>query len=172
MKYCFFVICIFFISQGIIAQSAAKTATPLTDTSLDKQLAAIRKIYTAINLETKKMRVIKADVPDKSAEGGESTKYFSGNELRKMTVELLGESGRLMDEYYFSKEKLVFYFTSRFRYAHPLGGKIISVEKERFYFNDGTLIRWLNEKGRLVAKTLYKEKQQELLADLNDYLKP
>ncbi len=56
-----------------------------------------------------------------------------------------------MDEFYYRGGELVFVFQRRETYDAPLSGKVSKTAEERFYFADGRLIRWLDNRGRAVA---------------------
>ena len=58
-----------------------------------------------------------------------------------------------------------FVFYQRETYETPVAGKVSKTAEERFYFADGRLIRWLDNRGRAVApgRGEYREAQARYL---------
>lgn len=126
----------------------------------------IRKDYALINADTAKYRVKKADIEGQSTDGGESTKYFDGKALRKAVLWFYGETGRSRIEYYLTDGQVFFAYAREYEYDKPYyvnGSKTARIEENRYYLNNGRLIRWLDGKGTLVDKSKWKEKEDELL---------
>ncbi|MBS1660030.1 MAG: hypothetical protein JST68_03155 [Bacteroidetes bacterium] len=124
-------------------------------------ISRIRAEYQRINsMSLKKVRV---EEKNEASEGGEVFKYYSGDSLMKMTSSYMGAIGRQGSDYYFSGGELVFELVTDYHYDGYMTGKIKRKEENRYYFYRRKLIRWINEKGKIVNKKLYAEKEKELL---------
>lgn len=121
----------------------------------------IREHYAQINKRSKTYRKVKKDAEGFSLEGGEMTAYFSGKQVMKIAAIFYGESGRSTADFYFWDGKLIFVFHKRFNYSEPMSGKVVSTEENRYYFNEGTLIKWLEGKK---DKNVNDEEAKELSA--------
>ena len=112
-----------------------KNAIAAKDTVTEAQVSTIRQVYNSINRERGAMRLVTGDLPDKSAEGGESRKYYAGSDLRKLVIKLYGEAGRYSGEYYFQGGKLCFYYALEERYNTSIavpGNKVIAKKSDGF----------------------------------------
>ena len=124
------------------------------DRSTTAQVEAIRKQYTRINSEAKHYAKKERDLSGFSTEGGTLIGFYSGKELRKMVATYYGESGRTIQEFYLADGTLFFVLSTELRYTRPLTfdgkdtGTVASSTRNRFYFNRGTLIRWIDPSGK------------------------
>jgi hypothetical protein len=114
-------------------------------------ISAIRRRYAAINRGLSKFRMVKRELSGFSTEGGELVAYFDGPTVVKVAATHFGETGRSFEEFYYWDGKLIFVFHRRETYDEPMSGKVSKTAEERFYFDDGRLIRWLDPRGRAVA---------------------
>ena len=115
------------------------------------------------------MKVVTADIMDESTEGGESKKFYEGKELKKAEVTFLGETGRVTSEYYFTGGQLFFCISRYVRYTKPFyikNSKTGRVDVTRCYFENQQLVRWIDEKGKVVDKGLYPAKEKEVLDEV------
>ena len=128
-------------------------------------IPAIRQRYAAINKNIRKYKKVRKELSGFSLEGGELSAYFNGPQIVKITAAYFGESGRAMEEYYYSNEKLIFVFRRDYTYNEPMSGKVVSTMANRFYFGNDRLISWIDEKGktRSSAESEYQAKQKQLL---------
>lgn len=76
-----------------------------------------------------------------------------------------GESGRALEEYYYRDGKLIFVYRKDSSYNKPMSGRVVRVEEDRFYFNDGQLIRWVGQGGKQVPSgdSEYQKRQTDYL---------
>ena len=111
-------------------------------------VSAIRQRYATINQNLAKYRTVKKELMGFSTEGGELTAYSEGPEIRKIVALFQGESGRALEEYYYWNDELQFVYRKDDTYSEPRSGKVTSSVETRFYFENGKLIRWLNNKGK------------------------
>ncbi|HEX8423006.1 MAG TPA: hypothetical protein VF634_06325, partial [Pyrinomonadaceae bacterium] len=109
-----------------------------------------RQRYAAINKNPAKFRIVKKELSGFSTEGGELTAYFDGAAIVKIAVMNNGETNSFFEEFYFAKEQLIFVYRKQEIYDAPMS-KVAKTKENRFYFNDGELIRWVNENGKQVA---------------------
>lgn len=116
-----------------------------------ESISSIRERYAAINKNLAKYRVVKKELSGFSTEGGELVAYVGGGAVVKIAATHLGETGRWFEEFYYRGAELIFVFYRRETYDAPMSGKVSKTAEERFYFADGRLIRWLDNRGRAVA---------------------
>ena len=152
-----FVVSLFAVS-GLADVSGPASAN---GTQEKDSISSIRARYAAINKNLARYRVVKKELSGFSTEGGELVAYFDGPSVVKMAATHLGETGRSVEEFYYRDGKLFFVFRRRETYDEPMSGKVSKTAEDRFYFDDGRLIRWLDPRGRAVApgRGEYREAQ-------------
>jgi hypothetical protein len=134
--------------------------------STDPVIREIRKEYEQIEAGKDKFRIVDKDIMDQSTEGGDDTLYYDGNQLRKAKVEYFGETGKVCYQYYFAHGQMLFCRSRETRYTKPFyidNYDIGIIKTVRCYFQNGHLIRCIDEKGELVDKGLYPARERELL---------
>ncbi len=156
-----FVVLLFALSGPTNVASRASANNPQEK----EAISSIRERYAAINKNLTKYRVVKKELSGFSTEGGELVAYFDGAEVVKLATTHLGETGRSLEEFYYRGRELIFVFYRREMYDAPMSGKVSKTVEERFYFADGRLIRWLDNRGRAVAPghDEYREAQARYL---------
>ena len=140
--------------------------TSMVTYAQDNSAALIGKIraeYQKINSE--KLRMVSAEPQNEASEGGEGYKYYSGNALRKIVMDYRGAIGGQTGEYYFADGQLCFAFIVAYQYDKPMSGHIVERKENRYYFHNGQLIRWIDEHGKIMDKSLYAEKANQILTD-------
>ena len=156
-----FVVTLFALSgpASVAGQASANNAQE------KESISSIRERYASINKNLAKYRVVKKELWGFSTEGGELVAYFDGASVLKMAATHLGETGRSLEEFYYRGGELIFVFYRRETYDAPMSGKVSKTAEERFYFADGRLIRWLDNRGRAVApgRDAYREAQARYL---------
>jgi hypothetical protein len=132
----------------------------------------IRQQYAAINKGLTKYKKVKKKLSGFSLEGGDLVAYLDGPAVVKIVANHYGEGGKATEEYYYWKGKLIFVYRKDYHYDKPMSGKVVRTEENRFYFDNGRLIRWINESGKPVASdtTEYQQKQDENLETSNKFL--
>jgi len=157
-------LCFFSFFSQIVA-----IGRPVTSQDADSQTAAfilsIRQRYANINKRVSRYKKIKKELSGFSLEGGEMIAYFDGPAIVKVVANHSGESGRAVEEYYYSNAKLIFVLRKDLTYNRPLSGKVVKTTVNRFYFQADRLIRWVNESGKQVDSSgaEYQENQNEYL---------
>ncbi|HZG51158.1 MAG TPA: hypothetical protein VEZ40_03385 [Pyrinomonadaceae bacterium] len=150
------------VSGGLTGRSATLSAVSLQPADA---ISSIRQRYAIINRSLGKYRRVKKELSGFSTEGGELVAYFDGKVVMKIATINLGETGRSFEDFYYWDEKLIFVFRKEDTYTEPFSGKVARSTENRFYFSDGKLIRWIDEKARPVAPggSEYREKQNNYL---------
>ena len=115
------------------------------------------------------------DLPGESAEGGTVVGYFQRGALCKIEATFYGETGKVVEEYYLTQRSPCFTLTTLQKYDQPLGshqrntppGTVAHTIRERFYFAQGHLIRWLGDGNRSIPLTspAARARERTLLAD-------
>ena len=134
---------------------------------------AIRDRYNAINKNIRRYKTVKKSLSGFSAEGGELVAHLDKKVIVKMVATYYGETGRSIEEYYYSNGELIFVFRKQLNYDRPLTGKVVSSEQHRFYFDAHKLIKWINQDGKEVPSTddEFSKQQQEFLENSELLLK-
>ena len=142
---------------------AAAAAAPQNEALI----ATIRSRFATINQNLGRYRKVRKDLEGESAEGGTLVAHLDGKSVRKVVATHYGETGRAIEEYYYWDDQLIFVLRKEFHYTRPLSGKVRSIAENRFYFDGGRLIRWLDQKRKTVRpeETGYGEQQEQLLND-------
>lgn len=133
--------------------------------STDPLIRSIKNEFGKIEADHAKFRSVKKDIMDQSTEGGDGTLDYDGKQLRRARLEYFGETGKAYYMYYFSHGKIIFCFSRETRYTKPFyieNYSIGLIKTTRYYFQNGRLVRVIDEKGKLVDKSLYPEKQKDL----------
>lgn len=152
--------CFFVIAAAICA----------ADSSVEEKVKTIRAHYTEIEGSLKNCKQVKRDLPEESTEGGQLTAYLKDSSVRKLSANFFGEMGRTLMEYYFWDNQLIFVLRVESRYTKILSGVVKSKTEERFYFADGSLIRWLDAQKKDVTASAEKAaRERHLLADAKKY---
>jgi hypothetical protein len=131
----------------------------------------IRNEYHRINSNSSNLKIVSHDIEGQSTEGGELKKFYEGNILKKAILTFYGEMGMNFTEYYFKDGNLIFSYKVEKWYNKPMtmeGSKIYSVVENRYYFYNQKLIQWVNNKGKIEDKSLYPDKEKEILLDVKD----
>jgi len=156
-----------FLGVGFIFVTAAIQAA---DPSVEEKIKTIRAHYSEIEGSLKNCKQVKRDLPEESTEGGELTAYLKNSSVRKLSAKFFGEMGRTVMEYYFWDNQLIFVLRVESRYTKILSGVVKSKTEERFYFADGSLIRWLDAQNKDVTASAEKSaRASNLLADAKKY---
>lgn len=154
-------------AAGQAPQSAR--AGPSSD-STELIIRKIRKEFSRINSDSAKYRVVSQNTFEVTSEGGEIVRYFDGEQLVKVVGTFYGAIGNTVVEYYFRDGKLFFCYQQDRMYDKYMSGKVVKIEKNRFYLDNLQLIRWLKSNGKIADKALYPAKQQEVLEQLTHLL--
>jgi hypothetical protein len=98
------------------------------------------------------------DLPGESEEGGQAVGNYDQGILRMIDVNYFGETGKSETQYFFDNGELIYYVEKNHQYNRPIywdkktaeenndseifdPEKTIVTEKEKYYFNQGKLIR-------------------------------
>src|ERR1700761_1505761 len=91
------------------------------DSTLVKQINLIKIQYNDIetNLKSYKKTVANID-EEEGGEGSEVVKYTDNKLTKKIKVSSMGETGNLVEEYFFFEGKLIFYHSVESKYNMPV----------------------------------------------------
>lgn len=126
----------------------------------DSIIIDIRAKYKNIRDNLTTYDTTMAEIWGESTEGGQSVAYYDGEDIKLIEVTWFGEMGKRKIEYYFDKGQLFFAFNTDYEYNRPIYWDEKSakefgdneafdcsktkVKENRYYFNNGHLIRWLD----------------------------
>jgi hypothetical protein len=131
-------------------------------------ISQIRQQYQAIRNSLSTFKVESADALEPSTESGEVKTYRDNKrELRMIRMELYFESGKEIEEYYYHDKLLIFALYEEHKYNVPMNmspeaskeigqsfdPKKTKVIANRYYFNNGRMIRWLDSEKKKMNKT-------------------
>ncbi|MBP7416569.1 MAG: hypothetical protein KA831_07940 [Pyrinomonadaceae bacterium] len=135
----------------------------------DKDITEIRSQVAAINKGVAKYKKVTKDVDDVSLEGAEATYYRSGEDLKKITTRMYGETYKATGEFYYRDGELIFGYIRHSQYDTQIGlskpVKVIRVEERRYYFAGGVLIKLMVGKKTLKSDS---EKYSQLKDEIID----
>lgn len=137
--------------------------------STEALITEIRQHYHLIHQQRPKLKGKEFDAGLQATEGVEAKAFRDAKgELKLIKTIAYGEMGKTFSEYYFQSQQLIFVLTSTHRYNAPMyvdekaakelgvapfDPKKTVVTEDRYYFNQGQLIRWLDNKKRSIAPT-------------------
>jgi hypothetical protein len=161
MNKSFIIVCFLFAAVSVRAADSSV---------VEEKVKTIRAHYSEIEGSLKNCKQVKRDLPGESTEGGELTAYLKDSSIRKLSAKFFGESGKALMEYYFWDNQLIFVLRVESHYTKPMSGVVKTKTEERFYFADGTLIRWLDAKNKDVTASSEKSaRERDLLVDAKKY---
>jgi alpha-amylase/alpha-mannosidase (GH57 family) len=139
--------------------NSEKASFDLTSAQENEIVNNIKKKFQEIN-NSKNLSIVEKDLSDYSAEGGHLTVFYDGSQLRKIIATYYGETGKVIFEYYFWADSLIFIFRQLHKYNsspfyEPSGDSIAlgepydhsktKITEDRFYFHKNRLVRWIDE---------------------------
>ena len=141
----------------------------------EKQIAAIRTEVAAIEKgATNYTRKIN-NVEDISLEGTEAIYFTEKTSLKKIISKMYGETFNATGEFYYRDGQLIFAFLKHSKYDMQIGmdkpPKVVSVEEQRFYFDDDKLIRLLVGKKELKSGSERYDELKNSILDISSKLK-
>jgi hypothetical protein len=158
-----------------IAVASTMPAQAVMSDSSSRELVAVQRarvLYALLNREAPTYRQVNRTVLGMTTDGADVTGYYRGDELRRIHVQWSGETWYSDEEYYFERAKPVFMYRKARHRSRPFG-PIISIEEARFYFDDGALVRWVDETGRQRPRGTgeFRDTERELLHSVRAMLK-
>jgi hypothetical protein len=152
----------------------------------DSAILEIRKEYKNIRDALPSLKKAELELSGYSAEGGRATAYRDSRKvIRLIRVELYGESGKVFEDFYYRNGSLIFALYESHRYNVPFyvtpetardaGGvafdpKKTDITEDRYYFENGTMLRWIDENKQDVSTTSqeFKDSEQAILRFSNE----
>jgi hypothetical protein len=122
----------------------------------EELVTKIREQFKNTNANLNGYELLQKDIYTESTEGGLIKLYVSEGETVMMHCEFYGEGGNLMEEFYFWNGQLYFVYTVQELYDRPIymeGSQVSEKNENRYYFDNGKMIRWLDEKKQKVNIT-------------------
>jgi len=134
-------------------------------------IQSIKAEMQNINKHIKKSREGKKTLFGLSDEGAELQYYSNNDKIIKMTMTYYSEIGKLIEDYYYQNEKLIYVYSRMSRYNKPFG-KIIKKDENRYYFSQYNMIQWEeNNKVLLPGAKGFGKKQNELIESSKQLMK-
>ena len=157
----------------LLGWTLATAAPPASDEApTDAAVRVIRAHYAEINAHASQYRQVKKELASFSSEGGALVASFRGDTLMKIVAIFYGESGEAIEEYYYWEGQLIFVYRADSDYVRPLSRKVVRTREDRFYFDGGKLIRWIDEHAKPVnpGNGTFADKQKECLQDSAEFV--
>ena len=144
---------------------------PITSHAAD-EVALTRERCAAVDKAVFKATVVKRELEGYALEGGDLIAYFQKGVPLKMTANFYNGIGRATEEYYFWQGRLFFITRTSWHYngsrnnpdLPPRMRFIRAKERERWYFKNGKLWRWIDQSGQTI------EAGDELMNQQENYL--
>lgn len=148
----------------------------------------IRSEYQAIRETLPRLATTQAEISDLSTEGGEATAFRdTDGRIRLIELTLYFDTGMTREDFYFSDGSLIFVLRARHVYNAPFylvqkeadamgleafDSKKTKIIEDRFYFEQGNMIRWLDDDRKVMtAESLsFKDNKKELQERAYDLL--
>lgn len=111
-----------------------------------------------------------------TTEGTEMVSYKLNGDLARLKVSMYGETGYMVEDYYVKDGQMYFAYIQNHIYnTHMLDPEFdaskTTVKEDRFYYNNQTLIRWVNnQKEQVPIDGLAREKEQYYLKYFKEFL--
>lgn len=154
----------------------------------DAAIEKIRQSYNEIHksLPTLKKTEFESDL--QSTEGVQAFKYQDRQgQIKLIQIQAFGEMGKSIDEYYYQNQQVVFVLATTHQYNMPIyidakqakelgmegfDPKKTKVLENRYYFNQGQLIRWIDENKQAVktSDARFKAEGKKVLAESQNLL--
>ncbi|MEM9300429.1 MAG: hypothetical protein AAGA64_18890 [Bacteroidota bacterium] len=150
----------------------------------EESINTIREYFKFVENNLSRFQTSEETTFDESTDGATIIKYFDNEELVKIRIEYLGETGKLYREFYIQENQLLFVFDQEFNYNMPYyidskkakemgfdegyDTKKTKKLEHRYYFYNNRLIRWINPEGehQTQENSDWNEKQKYYLNEL------
>lgn len=150
-------------------QQQSSISTISVDDTLDTAavIAQIRQQFRQTNDSLKDYRAEEQKALGVLSEGGSMMKYYQGDRLKKIETAYYGSMGKSLIDYYINQDRIYFIFRRDYEYDKPMymeGSQVQETRENRYYFNEGRLIRWIDEIQELVpsSSSKFADKEREL----------
>ncbi|RZK58778.1 MAG: hypothetical protein EOO91_07245 [Pedobacter sp.] len=141
----------------------------LNNKQVDSLINEIRGNFNQINKITKWDK-IKKEFLEGTNEGGEAKFFYLNSELKKINTDQMGETFRLVREYYLDNSRLLFVFESLEQYHLPLDRSNSKFYESRKYFYHDKMFKRINSEkaGNPLNETSVINDQNEILKELEN----
>ena len=151
----------------------------LTAQTENSNIQTIKDNFKSINQITSWTK-IEAIQLEESTEGGEMIACYDKSEIKKLIVNIYGETFKQIQEYYLLKNELSFVYYKLYKYNRPIfwdstamkenkDDQVFDIEKskieeQRYYFDAGEMLQWINENNLKESKStqIFKDKAIEI----------
>lgn len=162
------------IQHSVVGEPLQSQESPyvLTNRKADSLILKIRNYFDKTN-KISKWTKIQKEFLEGTNEGGEAKFFFLNNQLKKITTDQMGETFRLVREYYLDNSKLIFVFESFEKYHMPFDRSNSKFFESRKYFNDEKIFKRINSKSseNPLDEILVTDDQIEILTELKNLKK-
>jgi hypothetical protein len=124
------------------------TIVSITAQTEEELVLKIREQFKTTNTNLDTYLQVQKDIYSESVEGGTMTLYQTNNETVLMHCEFYGEGGNIKEDFYYWNDELYFVYTVREGYdraSYLTGSQVVETVENRYYFNNGKMIRWLDK---------------------------
>ncbi|MFN0292619.1 hypothetical protein [Pedobacter helvus] len=141
----------------------------LNNKQVDSLINEIRGNFNQINKITKWDKIRK-EFLEGTNEGGEVKFFYLNSELKRINTDQMGETFRLVREYYLDNSRLLFVFESLEQYHLPFDRSNSKFyESRKYFYNDKMFKRINSEKaGNPLNETSVINDQKEILKELKN----
>lgn len=118
----------------------------------EEQVKLIRDRFQQINSSLSSYQSIEKEISGESTEGASIKAYHDNGETVLLHCRFYGETGNITEDYYFYNSTLFFVYSVKENYSSGVqegNPQVLSKEENRYYFNDGKLIRWIKQKNAI-----------------------
>lgn len=162
-----FIIALLTILQNCDTESNQNKAISKEKADLATIVNSTDSLYISFKDSLSTYRKDSIDIYDVSSEGGHVDGYFEDSELRLIQVKNYGDLGRTATDYLFRNGDVIYVIDIEEGYNMPFymeGSKVVTELKNQYYVSDNNLLKWIDDKGKVVADSCYTE-QMELLSE-------
>lgn len=162
------------IRKSVVEELLQSQENPyiLTNREADSLILKIRTYFGQTN-KISKWTKIQKEFLEGTNEGGGAKFFFLNNQLKKITTDQMGETFRLVREYYLDNSRLIFVFESFEKYHMPFDRSNSKFFESRKYFNDEKIFKRINSKSseNPLGEISVTDDQIEILTELKNLKK-
>jgi hypothetical protein len=154
----------------------------------ESRVSDIRAEYQAIKGALPMLKEEKVSMDGYSTEGGEAKVYRDvKGKLRCMRIELYGEMGKSIEEYYVKNDRLIFMYRELHQYNVPfyltpekakeIGSDSFDSQKttlaeDQYYFYDSKMIQWIDRDKKEISQDSgdFKNAETEVLKSFVEFM--
>jgi hypothetical protein len=119
----------------------------------EKFVTVIDEQYKTIDERLNTFKMVEKEIYGEASIGGKIRMYQDKGETVLMHCEFYEQSGNIKSDYYFLNSQLYFVYKVEEVYSDPANGEgiyVIETIENLYYFNDGTMIRWIDNNSEQI----------------------